>query len=655
LNALLDEAEVLPTSGSRGCTATVVELRFNQDLANPPEGGGADKKIFAYKGKVEFIRPQDWEAELRVLIDECSTQESKTIYAHPPNPQSAPDASAAWAKINQVYGAGTMEKYKGERKDVVIERLLRDQRINNILRPKEGEEYNAVLVNEGEVDAIKAKMLLVDFEKRNLRMRRLVKRWANSFRQKINDYVYRKGNGKEPQTWPLIRCVTLNGPWNVLATGACLVDLPGIRDANAARARVAERYLQNCNQIWVVAPIKRAVDDGTAKDLMGEQFKRRLLMDGQYGNVSFICTQTDECEPTEIMRDHQDVASSKPGRWETMTKLLGNINRVEQELADMMEEEEDAVSHQDDLSAGDKNNDEDIDDDDALSVARQRVARARLTSKSKRWQRDLKAICATVRNEYSTRCLEDDFINGLKDLDQNENSGAGSGNQSNIDLLESIDLPVFCLSANDYLKIRGIKPSTDGPPNTFSAVNDTQVPALRSFVRDTTSKHLKSFYEMFANHVSDIVDRIKLIAIGNGNHGCTRTSRLCRESFEKDMLHLEKGVKAIVDDFRRIARDKVSTTLQPALEAGAARGQAKALLIAHSWGSSNRRSRNVPRSRHNNGLHGMTYGATCRRDGTYVSSSAGAIDLNQELCDPVEKKFSAAWQVSMMQWLGFVA
>jgi hypothetical protein len=60
-------------------------------------------------------------------------------------------------------------------------------------------------------------------------------------------------------------------------------------------------------RIWVVAPIKRAVDDGTAKELMGEQFKRRFLMDGQYGNIAFICTQTDDCEATEIMRDHEDI------------------------------------------------------------------------------------------------------------------------------------------------------------------------------------------------------------------------------------------------------------------------------------------------------------------------------------------------------------
>jgi hypothetical protein len=71
------------------------------------------------------------------------------------------------------------------------------------------------------------------------------------------------------------------------------VDLPGVRDANVARAKVSEQYLQNCNEIWVVAPIKRAVDDGTAKELLGEQFKRRLLMDGQYGNVKV--SPADRC------------------------------------------------------------------------------------------------------------------------------------------------------------------------------------------------------------------------------------------------------------------------------------------------------------------------------------------------------------------------
>lgn len=52
------------------------------------------------------------------------------------------------------------------------------------------------------------------------------------------------------RSWPLIRKVVLRGPWPVLASGAQLVDLPGVRDANAARAKVAENYLKN----WHTAP-----------------------------------------------------------------------------------------------------------------------------------------------------------------------------------------------------------------------------------------------------------------------------------------------------------------------------------------------------------------------------------------------------------------
>jgi hypothetical protein len=62
------------------------------------------------------------------------------------------------------------------------------------------------------------------------------------------------------------------------------------------------QYLRKCSAVWVVAAINRAVDDRTAKELLGEHFRRQLLMDGQYGNVSFICTKTDVIEPVEIMR-----------------------------------------------------------------------------------------------------------------------------------------------------------------------------------------------------------------------------------------------------------------------------------------------------------------------------------------------------------------
>jgi len=62
------------------------------------------------------------------------------------------------------------------------------------------------------------------------------------------------------------------------------------------------QYLKSCNAVWVVSSIHRAVNDKTARDLLGEHFRRQLLMDGQYGSVSFICSKTDILNPSEIIR-----------------------------------------------------------------------------------------------------------------------------------------------------------------------------------------------------------------------------------------------------------------------------------------------------------------------------------------------------------------
>lgn len=123
----------------------------------------------------------------------------------------------------------------------------------------------------------------------------------------------------EVATWALVKVCRIAHNWPLLASGAQLVDLPGVRDANAARGAVAEAYLkvrlrssiawvaagavlrgdqaaatfysqwlmlrpsrhsartvpdnshclvpvlQRCNAIWIAADITRAVDNKTAK------------------------------------------------------------------------------------------------------------------------------------------------------------------------------------------------------------------------------------------------------------------------------------------------------------------------------------------------------------------------------------------------------
>lgn len=522
----------MPTSGSRGCTAAVVELVFHSGLLKADTVGDHENHpsmVPVYQGEVQFITWDDWLKELKILVEECSTAE-KTVYIRVPEEDRAPTAAAAWQKIEQVYGKGYMEKFHKLPTHVAFHRLASNSRVKTLLTATNpGNEYNSLFVNIGEVapGSDEAKELLKPFDQMKARTKRMKKQWAQDFRKEINSYVYRMGNGEEPQTWPLIRKVQLRGPWPVLSTGAVLVDLPGVRDSNAARAKVAERYLQNCNQIAIVAPIKRAVDDGTAKELLGEQFKRRLLMDGQYGNVFFICTQTDDLETTETMRDHADVAKMEPGRWERMSELAAYLTDLEKQLNDRLLEEEDLETQA--QEAGEQYNDSKgdleevlkVDDDDDSDIeideelvqslramvetnkstykqARQALRKFREANqhamdrdqaKCSTMQKELKTLCAAVRNEYSKSCLQEDFRSGLKELYRKDDETDGdSKDNASVCLPEEFNMDVFCISSNDYLKIMKIKPSRDGPPSTFFNPADTQIPQLRAFVHETTSR-----------------------------------------------------------------------------------------------------------------------------------------------------------------------
>lgn len=194
-----------------------MELRYNTALIEPAE------PVPVYKGEVEFIKLQEWRDELKILVEECSTLDSKTIYARTPDEANQSDAAAAWSKINQVYGRETMERYHGQRMDRVYQILSTNKRVVDLLTSDNNQAYKSILVQEGVVDKGQASMLTRAFADIPARMRRTKKKWAASFRSKINSYVYRSGNGSVPQTWPLIRKVTLEGPWQVLSTGACLV------------------------------------------------------------------------------------------------------------------------------------------------------------------------------------------------------------------------------------------------------------------------------------------------------------------------------------------------------------------------------------------------------------------------------------------------
>lgn len=89
------------------------------------------------------------------------------------------------------------------------------------------------------------------------------------FGRKIQQYTeaLKKNHHKDTKEantavyWPLVKKVSIQCNAEILSTGAILVDLPGVADANAARNQIARDYQKRCEIVWIAAPVVRAADD----------------------------------------------------------------------------------------------------------------------------------------------------------------------------------------------------------------------------------------------------------------------------------------------------------------------------------------------------------------------------------------------------------
>lgn len=263
INALLDEEELLPTNGMRACTAVASEIIWNK----------VDDPHQAYRVEIQFRSTQDWAKELNnlfqdVVEDSSAENEDQSTWGDPTS-----DAGIAYAKIRAVYPDLTHSLLLKSQPD----RMLQDPRVSKIL----GTTKKVAFSTAAELAAELAKYLdSVD---------------------KVTDTGPKKNTGVFA-LWPLIKVARIYCKSSLLSGGVVIVDLPGTVDMNAARNAVAVDYLAQSNAVFVVAPIKRAVDDKSAKELMGKAFKLQLLMDGNYSNVTFICSSCDDINVTESLK-----------------------------------------------------------------------------------------------------------------------------------------------------------------------------------------------------------------------------------------------------------------------------------------------------------------------------------------------------------------
>ncbi|PCG92705.1 Hypothetical protein PENO1_087350 [Penicillium occitanis (nom. inval.)] len=305
INAMLDEERLVPTNCMRACTAVVTEISYNYEE-------------IPYRAEIEFVTEKDWEKELQVLFSDL-LDSNGNVSREASNQDS--EAGVAYAKIKAVYPKYTHEMLSR----TTAEKLLKHPAVQKVLGGKKN------IADSNPAAFYKHLQSYVDSKEKSTGV-------ENKQAKPSMEMEY----------WPLIKVVRIYVKSAALSTGAVIVDLPGVHDSNAARARVAEGYMKQCTGLWIVAPITRAVDDKAAKSLLGETFKRQLKMDGGFDSVTFICSKTDDISILEA-QESLGLEQEMGGLWAKSDEYNSEKRKHKKRLDELKETKEEYTAVVDEI------------------------------------------------------------------------------------------------------------------------------------------------------------------------------------------------------------------------------------------------------------------------------------------------------------------
>ncbi|KAI4715999.1 hypothetical protein E4T48_07804 [Aureobasidium sp. EXF-10727] len=696
INAILDEERLVPTNCMRACTAVVTEMSWN---SSEDEGS-------KYRAEIEFIKPAEWERELRVLFEEI-IDGSGNIPREVGNPDS--QAGIAYAKIRAVYWRLTRD----ELVDSSIEKLMADHSVRGLLGTTK-------YVKDRYCDTFyKSLQHYVDSKEKP----ELANESDDEAKDdaKVTEKKKKKTRKREQEFWPLIKMVRVYVKADALSTGAVLVDLPGVADSNAARAAVAEGYMKRCNGLWIVSPINRAVDDKAAKNLLGSTFRRQLKYDGIYSAVTFICSKTDDISNTEAadslglgdeIEELEDQLTAIDRRRRMTEKEISKLRDEKTTLRETMDNCDDEIevweALQEELDDGktvyapvpktrkrkrssssidsedeDKNSDnsdnesqsshlgspltaEDIETKiQELKDQKKEARRGRseieaqvkelndkikeLKTKTRSIEDNRNRICIDARNQYSKSAIQVDFAAGIKELDEETRADEDPDNFDPEEELRDYgkvakDLPVYCVSSRAYQKLSG-RLVKDNAVRGFTDVEQTEIPALKLHCKKLADNVRSINSRRFLTLLSQLRTSLALWSSNDGS-GAKKTDQQkdAEQRFlARKLKDLEKALEKDVNDTLTEIKETVAENIFDNFGTASDAAADAALPTSQGWGA----------HRSQGGLYWATYKAVVRRQGVFTGSG-GLSDFNAQLTEPVYKHLANGWEKAFQRRLPHV-
>jgi len=276
LNAVLGQ-QILPVGVMQPCTAFVTAV----SAWEKPN----------YQVDVEFVTRKEWEQEVATLVASLRSGESETGDDDPGENKRL--VNAALKRIQAVYGSDA--------------------------DPAAAEQAQlpppvATLFQSGSTQS----NLFDDAKAMSAHLKALI-----------------RGNSA---LWPLVKQVTIQGPYNTLPRGLELVDLPGLNDPNEARVQVTREYLRTSPFVWVLFSMVRGLTEDIQRILHEERLLRTLVLSGTYGGLTLVGTKADDidvniadqlglpedCDQSELIRAYCE---------QTITEARNQLEQMVRDLA----------------------------------------------------------------------------------------------------------------------------------------------------------------------------------------------------------------------------------------------------------------------------------------------------------------------------------
>ncbi|XP_048058475.1 nuclear GTPase SLIP-GC-like isoform X2 [Megalobrama amblycephala] len=125
---------------------------------------------------------------------------------------------------------------------------------------------------------------------------------VSEFSRDVARYIQHSESSPGGWYWPLVKSVKIKIPnCQELLEHIVLVDIPGTGDCNKIRDDMWKSTLRECSSVWIVSGIKRAITETDPWGIL-KHCIQDLGPGGECKNINFICTRTDNINPTEYLR-----------------------------------------------------------------------------------------------------------------------------------------------------------------------------------------------------------------------------------------------------------------------------------------------------------------------------------------------------------------